>query len=161
MDRVELYYQIGVRSEKEQNTRNRELDSKSNQSLTFGILLLTVAILAVANFTESGKLSTCTVIFGFLLMLAFLCVLCLWFFTVHPKEWHARVRPEEMKEQLSSSGEEYSDNDLMEWISDALSADHKENEKVLEGKAHKVNYAMIALTGEVIMLVVLIMTLLL
>ena len=161
MNRVELYYEIGVRGETEQNARNRELDSKSNQSLTFSILLLTVAILAVANLTESGKLSTCTVILGSLLMLAFLCVSCLWFLAVHPKKWQARVRPEEMKKQLSSSGENYSDYALMEWISDALSADHKKNEKILGDKARKVKYAMIALAGEVIILVVLISTLLL
>ena len=159
MDRSKLYYQIGVRGEEEQNARNRDLDSKANQSLTFSILILTVAILGMANLTDSSKLSTCTVIFGSLVILSFLAISCLWFLVVHPKEWQARVRPEEMKKLLSGSVGEYDDDGLIEWIADALTEDHTMNERTLNSKARKLNFAMIALASEVIFLVAFVLTL--
>ena len=157
MDRFELYYNYASSQILEQNSRRQSTEGKARFLLTLSIALIGVAGLVTTNFGD-GEVAwdSAAWIFAILAAIAFMCSLGLSLLVLHVREWHISPHPEELRNHVQNR--EYSDEELLEWTADGMTASYIFNDLILRDKASKLWMAMIAVVLEVVLLLGLIVS---
>lgn len=157
MDRFELYYSYLQSQLLEQDRRWQAIEVKARSFMTLSVALLTIAGVIIANFVgDASNLETHSLLIGVLVMLTF-CFSCAFSIrALYIRSWSISPNPERLQDYISDP--EYTDSQLMEWTADAMVEAYTENNTILDNKATMAHRALMFLSIEVILLLVLITT---
>ena len=158
MDKYELYYQVAKSARDDQDQRNRELQGKAVHLGSLSILLLSLGVIVLKDFSGNGMVVLSTVSWVFLVKALGLFALTMLSVTMvlKPDDW---VRNPGLKHMVSWIDDDtYGDKASLKWVADAIDESVQRNEPTVNRKAWWLSAGFISASLLVVTIVVLAVT---
>ena len=135
MNKYDLYYQIAKSALDDQDQRNRELQGKATHLASLSILLLSLGVIVLKDFSGTGMVALSAISWVFLAKALglFICTVVSAIQVLKPDDWVRNPAVKDFAPYIDDTA--YADSRMLKWAADETDKSVQKNERLINRKA--------------------------